>query len=90
MRDNLSPLERQALRTLRRRQDIVIKPADKGSAVVVWSKKDYIKEAERQLGNENHYRKLEKDPTSTYTAEIKNVVQKMYSNGAIEKNVKNF
>ena len=78
------------LKTLRRRQDIVIKPADKGSAVVVLSKDDYIKEAVRQLSNENHYRKLEKDPTSSYTAEIEKVVGKMYLNRVIEKNVKDF
>ena len=30
---------------------IVIKGADKGSAVVVWDREDYIKEAENQLGD---------------------------------------
>ena len=85
VRDNLSPLERQALKNLRRRRDIVIKPADKGSAVVVLRKEDYIKEAERQLRNEDHYRKLENDPIALYTAEIKSVVAKMYINGAIDK-----
>ena len=90
VRNNLSPLERQALRTLRRRQDIVIKPADKGSAVVVLKKSDYLKEAERQLRNKDHYQKIEKDPTPFYTAEIRKVVAKMYMNGAIDKKVKNF
>ena len=90
VRNNLSPLERQALRTLRRRQDIVIKPADKGSAVVVLKKSDYLKEAERQLRNEDHYQKIGKDPTPFYTAEIRKVVAKMYMNGAIDKKVKNF
>ena len=77
VKNNLSPPELQALKTLRWRQDIVIKPADKGSAVVVLKKNDYIKEAERQLGNEDHYQKIEKDPTPFYTAEIKKVVAKM-------------
>ena len=90
VRDNLSPLERQALKNLRRRQDIVIKPADKGSTVVVLKKEDYITEAERQLRNENHYQKLEKDPTPLYVAEIKNVVAKMYTNGAFDKTIKDY
>ena len=38
---NLSQDEKQALRELRRRSDIVVKPADKGGAVVVWSRDLY-------------------------------------------------
>ena len=36
--DNLTPGERAALISLRQRPDIVIKPADKGGAVVVWDR----------------------------------------------------
>ena len=53
--DNLPSHQRKALRELRQRSDIRIKPADKGSAVVVLSKDDYIKEAESQLNNHAHY-----------------------------------
>ena len=49
--DNLPSVERNALRNLQQRTDIVIKPADKGSAVVMLSKEDYIKEADRQLND---------------------------------------
>ena len=45
-------------------QDIVIKPADKGSATVVISREAYISKADRQLNNTNHYRKLDRDLTS--------------------------
>ena len=53
--DNLPSIERNAHQNLRQRTDIVIKPADKGSAVVVLSKEDYIKEADRQLNNQSYY-----------------------------------
>ena len=46
-KDNLPPEERSALRNLRQCTDVIIKPADKGSAVAVLSKDDYIKEANR-------------------------------------------
>ena len=36
--DNLTPQERQALRNLQKRQDTIIKPADKGSGTVVMDK----------------------------------------------------
>ena len=54
-RDYLLPSERLALKNLRRRQDIVIKPADKGSSVVVLSKEDYIMKAEQQVSNTDYY-----------------------------------
>ena len=38
---------------------IVIKNADKGSSVVVWDRIDYMKEAEKELSDENVYRKVE-------------------------------
>ena len=36
---------------LKNDKSIVIKSANKGSAVVVWDRDDYIKEAQKQLGN---------------------------------------
>jgi hypothetical protein len=40
------------IQELKEKDDIVIKPADKGSAVVVMDKVDYIEEANRQLTGE--------------------------------------
>ena len=46
------------MRSLQNDGSVVINPADKGSAVVVWDKTDYLKEAERQLSDEKTYEKL--------------------------------
>ena len=46
---NLTPEEVEALRQLRQDAHLIIKPADKGSAVVVMDREHYIQEAERQL-----------------------------------------
>ena len=43
--NNLTCKERQALHNLKNNNNIVIKGADKGSAVVTWDREDYIKEA---------------------------------------------
>ena len=48
---NLSKEKRKALKDLKGYTDIVIKEADKGSAVVVWAMDDYCKEAYRNLGD---------------------------------------
>ena len=47
--NNLTPAEKGALQELKERDDIVIKSADKGSAVVVMDKVDYLVKANRQL-----------------------------------------
>ena len=61
---NLKEDEQQALRELRRRSDIVVKPADKGGAVVVWSRDLYNQEANRQLSDNRFYdQRLDRDPT---------------------------
>ena len=43
-------------------KSIVIKSADKGSAVIVWDRDDYNKEAEEQLGDKNIYEEVCNDP----------------------------
>ena len=47
---------------LKNDKNIVIKSADKGSAVVVWHRDDYIKEAEKQLGDKEIYEEVCNDP----------------------------
>lgn len=55
---NLSWDEKQALRQLRNNRSIVIKPADKGSTVVIMDRQAYIKKAEQQLNQGEYYKKL--------------------------------
>ena len=47
----------RALKLLKQRKDIVIKPADKGSSTIILNKSDYIFEAYRQLSDSNYYKK---------------------------------
>lgn len=48
-----------ALKLLKDNKDIVIKPADKGSAVVIMDRLAYINKALRQLNNSDHYKALD-------------------------------
>ena len=52
---NLSNEEWLAMRGLAEDPNIIIKPADKGSCVVVWDREDYIAEADRQLKDNETY-----------------------------------
>ena len=80
---NLSQDEQQALRELRRRSDIVVKPADKGGAVVVWSRDLYNQEANRQLSDNRFYQRLDRDPTQDYQKIVKDTVNDMIATCAL-------
>ncbi|XP_071155741.1 uncharacterized protein [Mytilus edulis] len=82
---NLSSEENEAVRKLKNRDDIIIKPADKGSAVVVMDKCDYIQEAERQLSDERFYKKLDTDPTPQFNKEITTNLKNMCEQGHIDE-----
>lgn len=56
--DNLSIQQRRALNKLRQNQDIIIKPADKGSKIIIMDKTQYLTEANRHLNNPKHYMPL--------------------------------
>lgn len=57
---NISLEEVKALRELQNAKHIVIKPADKGSAIVILSREQYVLEVQRQLQDTEYYQKLDK------------------------------
>lgn len=60
-KSNLSEEEEEvALWELMQNRHIVIKPADKGSAVVTLSRDQYVLEVNRQLQDTTYYKKLSK------------------------------
>ena len=59
--NNLTNSERKGLYHLKNDKNIEIKSADKGSVVVVWDRKDYIKETEKQLRHEEVYEEVSKN-----------------------------
>ena len=75
--------EFSALKTLRVRDDIVIKPADKGGALVVWRADLYRNEAQRQLSDSAFYRQVEGDLTSTHQTTIRKTVINLISSGEL-------
>ena len=55
---NLPKEECLTMRSPQNDRGVVIKPVNKGSAVVVWDRNDYLKEAERQLSGEKTYKEI--------------------------------
>jgi hypothetical protein len=80
---NLTPEEKQAMTELQANTDIVIKPADKGSAVVIQDKTAYIQEGLRQLKDTNFYKEVPHDLTLTHNAEVDKLVHTLLENKEI-------
>ena len=80
---NLSSAEYKSINSLFKNDNIVIKPADKGSGIVILNKDDYIKEGERQLADTTFYKSIDSDLTQTHLGQIKEVVDKMLADEEI-------
>ncbi|XP_063415986.1 uncharacterized protein LOC134697633 [Mytilus trossulus] len=81
---NISKSESQAMINLKDRDEIVIKQADKGSAVVVMNKADYIEEGNRQLSNAKFYKELTCDPTKEINKKINDALSEMNKDKQID------
>ena len=68
--NNISLEEKEALRALAGNDKIIIKPADKGGAIVVQNKYGYMKEGLQQLSDEKFYTKLDHDMTESHNAKV--------------------
>ena len=87
---NLSPGEFKALNTLAKLTHIVVKPVDKGQAICVLDREDYLKEGYKQLSDISKYKKVEVDLTEQHRREVQNLVEEAYQNGEIHESVKKF
>ena len=87
---NLTKDEREALHSLMYDDQIIIKLGDKCSAVVVWSKDDYLFEASNQLGDTSVYQKCERDPLKKVNTEVKSVLRDKFNRKEINNKVGNY
>ena len=71
---NLTKAQNAALRELKRARDRIVLTADKGVAMVVMDKQDYINKA-NQLLNQNTHKVISKDPTNTIKNKLINILK---------------
>ena len=76
-RANLSKAERIAIRNIEQKRNVVVKDADKGSAIVVMDRHRYVNEALRHLSDDHCYSRLYSDPTQEYVSELKVLVGRL-------------
>ena len=79
-RQNISPGERKALRSLTQDRSIVIKPADKGSSIVVLNRLDYLREGYKQLSDDKFYKRMNEDLTVKHVKEVNDLIEDTFQN----------
>ena len=72
---------------LGKRNDIIITKADKGVAVVILDVENYIKEAHRQLNDEQCYKRLDNDPTKHHAVKVHEAIDKFRIEGLLTDKV---
>ena len=87
---NLTRDENLALKSLSQKKAIVIKPADKGGAVVVLNTTDYIKEGLRQLSDVNFHIQTPTDLTHTHTEDINTFLKTLLDDEEIDDKCHDF
>ena len=85
--NNLSPKEKEALKNLHNRTDIIITKADKGGAVVIMDTETYIAEAERQLNDTFYYKRLPHDVTDLHEEKVRQTLSNLKSTCNLENKI---
>ncbi|XP_041429856.1 uncharacterized protein LOC121397307 [Xenopus laevis] len=88
-RGNCTKEERTALRGLRENSNIIVKPADKGGAVVVLDYEYYRTEILGQLSDASCYCKLSYDPTLKFQTQLKILLEEACTHGWISETLYN-
>ena len=87
---NLTQEEYKSIKSLKNNPDIIIKPADKGSAVVILNKDNYIAEGERQLRDQQFYEETSTDLTGEVLHRVNLFVNNMLQRGQITEKTSSY
>ena len=78
---NLSLSEYQALKSLSKNDDLVFKKADKGSAIVIMDKDNYISEALSQLNKTKYYEEIPEPIFKQTFPEVNSILTELMKTG---------
>uniref|UniRef100_A0A4W5LRR3 Reverse transcriptase domain-containing protein n=1 Tax=Hucho hucho TaxID=62062 RepID=A0A4W5LRR3_9TELE len=75
---NITLEERRAIAELRKHKHITIKPADKGSKIIIMDNQQYLFEAHRQLSNTQHYTPIPASTQIQTQTKIRQIISDLY------------
>jgi hypothetical protein len=84
---NTTTCEIKALKSLQHNKNFVIKRADKGSAIVLWDRTEYVAEANRQLSDSATYTLQTTDLTKHHTTTINSLLSQLQESKQISEKV---
>ncbi|CAJ0948182.1 unnamed protein product [Ranitomeya imitator] len=87
---NMTVGEMEALCELAQNEEIIIKKADKGGAVVVLDRTEYIEEIKGQLEDPGVYERLSHDPKFDIAREIKTILENAVHKQIIDQDLYDF
>ncbi|CAJ0963911.1 unnamed protein product [Ranitomeya imitator] len=90
IRNNLSQEEYKSLLEIKNNKDLIIKPADKGGAIVVLDRSYYMEEIRMQLRDNTTYTPIPYNPTFEITKQIQRVVTHYQGLGIIDSRLGDF
>ena len=82
---NLTKAQNLTLRELKRDRDCIVLTADKGVAMVIMDRQDYINKA-NHLFNQNTYRSITKDPTNSIKNKLINTLKRVKTKTGLDSN----
>ena len=87
---NLTKEEHQSIKSLRNHPEVIINPADKGSAIDIQDKCNYVSEGERQLQNEQFYEETQNDLTGEVIHRVNLFVNNKLQRAQITQNTSTY
>ena len=75
----------KGIKMLEENKEVIIRPADKGGAIVVLAKDYYYEELAKQLEDTNTYIKLRSNPTGEYKEELVDLIYRGKEKGVLNK-----
>ena len=82
---NLTKAQNLALRELKRDRDHIVLTADKGVAMVIMDRQDYINKANSLL-NQNTYRSIPRDPTNSTKNKLISILKRVKNQTGLDSN----
>ncbi|KAM4034776.1 uncharacterized protein ACNLHF_021466 [Anomaloglossus baeobatrachus] len=88
--NNLSPEEKRALLSIKNNTEMMVKPADKGGAIVVMNQSQYLNEVKRQLADHTTYVTISRDPCSSIRDKIETTLSHYLTLKTIDNKTRSF
>ena len=85
--NNISQHEKNIISAFSKREDLVFTKADKGGATVILDVEDYIERANKELKDDNYYRKISHDPTHENTKIFNDTIEMFHRYQVLAKNI---